>query len=807
MTPVPGSAEESVIHSNTIPENVSFHPARGIIESIKSQPPTTNTVALIPLILEFQNRNPKAWDFETLKQWAWLPARRNRDRWFRPNELYSDEEGHLFESQVEFLEVPATTRDAVENVLTSLGVNYRPTERLVVRHLLFCAKQKKRVNSKVYDWLNDRTSSPELDQLWGQPCILLPDGTYVRPNHVFWKSSSFGRFRPQLPAEWRKRDPLYRRLSVRDEPVASDAILLLCEIAGELGPAQQKIDEETRLVNLACWKMLEAALASGQITPVDLSRYGKIKSVCTSDGMLQSPEQVFFNDRTGLAEKFVDFPRKNFIVPPPGAWRAMEAAGVRRLSRMVEPHLVEAVGPIPNERMRRHIGNLKHPLARVLDVRKSDSADTSELKQKLDSLDGFNYVVVQRLVIKYTFDFFSRPLESNCEIAEAQFIAKENTLYFALSPRNQKPRWTAIARELAAVLVPDNEPGLLSGAINTVLDADSVEDANAKLNELGIPDLEFREHDAPVVTSTVIKGLGGETLPPGEESAVTAPAAPVGERVAQTVETSKTSPMGNETPASHQASSATPPTPRDTSERSQAKSPPTQKSTPSKTPPGSLTANRPDAEPRDADDDEFHDDDRDVNHWTARHRDANDKDDGNNVDYGSDDDADDFSGRPSSGRPRQERRRDGVRRGYSNLKSFVMPDRLEEDVIIDSEGHAHRSAVGQAGVARVMEYERTQGRIPQEMPTNHPGYDVKSFNATGQIQRYIEVKSFPGDWHGTAAGLTRKQFDRAIGLKDQYWLYVVERAQSADFRIHRIQNPAGKTDRFMFDDGWKQVAK
>jgi hypothetical protein len=106
-----------------------------------------------------------------------------------------------------------------------------------------------------------------------------------------------------------------------------------------------------------------------------------------------------------------------------------------------------------------------------------------------------------------------------------------------------------------------------------------------------------------------------------------------------------------------------------------------------------------------------------------------------------------------------------------------------------------------------MEDERKRGRIPKEMPPKHPGYDVESCTPAGAIERYIEVKGKAGDWDSLGVGLTRRQFSTATELKASYWLYVVERAESEDYKIYRIQDPATRVDQFLYDEGWEQVAE
>jgi hypothetical protein len=129
---------------------------------------------------------------------------------------------------------------------------------------------------------------------------------------------------------------------------------------------------------------------------------------------------------------------------------------------------------------------------------------------------------------------------------------------------------------------------------------------------------------------------------------------------------------------------------------------------------------------------------------------------------------------------------------------------LTGDLHPDGQG---RPPVDEAGVRHVMEHEFKAGRKPKEMPHKNPGYDIESRDADGNVLRYIEVKSFSGRWNSTYAVLSRPQFNKAHELGDLFWLYVVERAESEDFQIHRIQNPPSNANHFMFDSGWRTLAE
>ena len=151
----------------------------------------------------------------------------------------------------------------------------------------------------------------------------------------------------------------------------------------------------------------------------------------------------------------------------------------------------------------------------------------------------------------------------------------------------------------------------------------------------------------------------------------------------------------------------------------------------------------------------------------------------------------------------------GKRQGRPVLRSYVSPPKVLDsqstgDVDEDEES---RSPVDVAGVRRALAHEFASERTPKEMPHKNPGYDIESRDPSGKVVRYIEVKSFSGQWSDTYAVLSRPQFNKARELGDLFWLYVVERAESEDFKIHIIQNPALQANHFMFDDGWRAMAE
>ncbi len=118
---------------------------------------------------------------------------------------------------------------------------------------------------------------------------------------------------------------------------------------------------------------------------------------------------------------------------------------------------------------------------------------------------------------------------------------------------------------------------------------------------------------------------------------------------------------------------------------------------------------------------------------------------------------------------------------------------------------ALRDAVDDAGIARVLEYERNQGRFPQEKPHNNKGFDIISRDADGDPVRTIEVKSKQGEWDSVIVSLA--QFEMALQKGEDFWLYVVERAfDDQHYQIYAIQNPARKINKFTYKSIWKEIA-
>jgi len=90
------------------------------------------------------------------------------------------------------------------------------------------------------------------------------------------------------------------------------------------------------------------------------------------------------------------------------------------------------------------------------------------------------------------------------------------------------------------------------------------------------------------------------------------------------------------------------------------------------------------------------------------------------------------------------------------------------------------------GMEIAMEYERRQGRIPEDVSKENLGFDLRSRDPESGEIRYIEVKARAGE--GEVA-LTPNEWFKAKRFKEQYYLYVITHA-ATNPTLHIIQNPA-----------------
>jgi hypothetical protein len=135
--------------------------------------------------------------------------------------------------------------------------------------------------------------------------------------------------------------------------------------------------------------------------------------------------------------------------------------------------------------------------------------------------------------------------------------------------------------------------------------------------------------------------------------------------------------------------------------------------------------------------------------------------------------------------------------------SYVAAHPSDEEPDPDGLDALKRQALEEQAIRLILDDEPQLQRTPK----HNPGYDLFEADDDDQPIRWVEVKAMSGGLMDRPVGMSHTQFECAQEHGEDFWLYVVEHAADSDARIIRIQDPAGKSRTFTFDQGWLVVAK
>lgn len=289
-----------------------------------------------------EDETSTAADFAALREFGWLPAIGVRSKGFRPHQVHLRLRQNIYASQAKFLDVPLPIQQQNVAFFDWLGTPREPSPEQVVAHLLWCAKEHKRVTQDFWIYLESKADDPALDKLRDQKCLYFEEyDAFASPAEVFVSAHPFGRWRFQLGPTFLQFGSLLERLEVRDGAGPDDAIDVLGEVAARhSGEEAPLIEEDAQVVN-ACWNLLSDALHSESVRAAAIGALSRSEVVLDEDGLLRRPTDVFFRDSVALAGHFGPEVAARLIPRPEGAWAAMAAAGVQELSEAVEPRIVE----------------------------------------------------------------------------------------------------------------------------------------------------------------------------------------------------------------------------------------------------------------------------------------------------------------------------------------------------------------------------------------------------------------------------------------------------------------------------------
>lgn len=430
-------------------------------------------------------------EYIELRELAWLPAEGEVARWYRPVDLYRRSRQYLFASQARFLGIDRSIEDKNVFVLDELlGMPEAPTVAQVVEHLLHSARNDELVNTEVYTYLNqhlaDSGAKFEIDRLRGER-VILGEGGYQAPGHVFWSDHDLAPFRARLePGDFSRWRLLFDAIGVKEAPDYEDAIGLIAEIARSHGSSEPLEAEGDALrVLQVCWQLLDQALSEGQVDEATVeSRLGEIAGVPNAALRLALPRRIFVEDLVGLRDVFRDHLGDSCIARPRAAWRALHAAGVRGLREAARPKIVSDCKSEPDPLIRGTLDERRTETARLLETI-FEGAERTEAVRRLDQLE---IQKVSDLRVCWHLRVPHGLVKSEEQELGAIYSGEEDAVY-VLHRDGGVSSWPTLAREIAIAIAPGIDPGRFAFQLKSVLTAPSREEAARELDELGVPRL------------------------------------------------------------------------------------------------------------------------------------------------------------------------------------------------------------------------------------------------------------------------------------------------------------------------------
>ena len=461
-----------------------------ILKQQTEKPPTQESRSIVIEILEALggiwgslSADEKA-RATALRGMEWLPAEGDTRKWYEPNELYAVFNRSFFDSQAKFIDMPVQVQQRVSGFLADLRVKLHPEPSLVVKHLVRCSNINKKPPRGVYRWLNDNAQTVDVKPLTEVACLWIAS-RYLQPSQVFWASHPFGRFRVQLGAEFRLYQNLLRSLGIREAPDFKDAIEVLRDVSRD--SKNNKLPQEDLDVVFQCWIMLSEALLKGELHTAKLENsLGNTPCVPNKDEHLLRPSWMFFEGRPGLAEKFPEQLKGNCIPRTERVWTAMEAAGVRTLSTVVQGHIDEAPNPKEDEEIRKCVIQRREIIGAILEAIPrqtwSDENSVSPDEIRFYSTDELNVVWELRAFNRKWPPTSPQPVQAHLDV-------DEKAIYFTPQRNGGRP-WASIARELSFAVAPDEAIGSVSPGFTFILEARTLREARVRAQELGIVPVE-----------------------------------------------------------------------------------------------------------------------------------------------------------------------------------------------------------------------------------------------------------------------------------------------------------------------------
>jgi hypothetical protein len=647
-------------------------------------------------------------------------------------------------------------------LLEELAVSINPETKLVIDHLLYCAERCVQPHVSTYQVLNERAqrADPLIARLAGSRCIYVESQKgFVRPNQLYWTPQQLGRYAFTIPGNLESFKPLFDAIGVKNSPKAKDYADILLDIVGEHFEQAKSVTGADRAVYDACLSGIAAADELNQLEPLDLRRLQEAPAILNLRDQPTHPDELLLQDSEWHAGFFSGELDPALCKPAPALWPLLEKVGVKRLSECAEVALefvdghMESEAPLAEKLVERTdiLARLFHDKPTA--VRKKISKALSELK-------AVSYEVVR---IQAAVNLGDNQVSAPPTSAHAFYDIDDRQLILARPVGDRS--WPHILNALFHQLMPEesgSEIAKLTLGVRPLM-AMPVEEAHRELTDAGIPFLESGSPDrTDDLTSPQLGDIGGATESDAEQPATTdgETCEPKQEATPSRGRRVERQPTDERTGSGETAHDESAPSNRreHSGSTENGGSLNSSDTTSSGTPTGASTRVRGQDHPR-------------------------------------------------TENPQRKKRAKHKEQWDRRLLSYVRKKAEGSDKSAEeSSTSEHNLAVEVVARKAVCAYEKARGRVADQMPQTHPGYDIISRDPITGEERFIEVKGVNGEWNQTGVGLSRLQFSNAQDYGDIYWLYVVEFVNDfKHLRVHPIRSPATQITAFMFDGNWRDA--
>lgn len=465
------------------------------VEAVVSEgPPTAKRLEAVRRIYELLSREAGRGEFtdksevKKLAYFAWLPARNDDAKWYKPAQLYQASHADFIGEQSPLLRFPESSAQ----LRGLLGMPAFPTVDIIANHLLACASKNDKVETRVYDevgrrWgelsplLKHRLKSESVvwgnsDKYWPTDCVFLSD----------YHRELFGRRRCYLKPPGGDAQEFLRQIGVKEKPDEwRDSVELLLEISGDYTDAQPVDEHDLRLL-YSNFDHLGRQLPVKDGKSHDILRLAGHKLVPAKDGCLYSTNRIALEARQDILDQFD--PNMIPIVPEDklteNAYHFLRELGVQRLSLLIRRRPVDTSGSRKDDHFSLRLRELIPAFKRIALTRQEQNDTTTSMDLPEKRLHGIELRVCQKLVVGYELnngDGWYVPGHSREE--EALYFSDGEDLNYLYVKQTRPGKFSTIAlsRELERILFPNSKE---SPVIEVLLQKQPAE-VNGYLDEHG----------------------------------------------------------------------------------------------------------------------------------------------------------------------------------------------------------------------------------------------------------------------------------------------------------------------------------